>query len=574
MTRAAILIGVRRAGESTPLASVYKNVHSVAAWATEQGFSPVTRLTDQDDRVRPQDVSDAVREVVEAGTTEQLVVYFAGHGLFAHQNEYWLLSEAPDVSWAAVNVASSQLLARYCGIPHVVLISDTCRRMPHTFAEQFLSGISIFPAPLDAGPERWVDMFFACGLGSPAFETPDSGLYTQSLIEALRGNVPDILEPDGVPDSPIRVVRPRGLQWHLERDVERRMAELAPGGSPTQRPDARICSPETVWLSRLAAQPGPPTDRPHRDGVGGVRRRRAYRGIPDRRAEAVTAAQDAREALDRLTRPAETANDLVRLRASPEPQVLAEARARVGRFTLTELPHDAALEVRGARIATGVSASATIDRRSGEALDVFLPAGTDVAEVVVSVGPTGGLFPVVRDFRTTLTFYQGELVDLAIEPSARSGWYAPYVARRETLRAMADLASRATRGGELTMTTTEAAWWADQIRFGDAVDPALAVLAAYEWQALNLTDRLQHARAVLREQLGLRLPDLELLGGGTIDGARPRLPLLARGWALLDIAGGLDELSVTLRPHLRASLWSLLDAAGLDLLLQAIDGSR
>ena len=60
-------------------------------------------------------------------------------------NEYWLLSGAPDDPQEAVKVASSVALARYCGIPHVVLVSDACRTAAESIQAQNVEGSSIFP---------------------------------------------------------------------------------------------------------------------------------------------------------------------------------------------------------------------------------------------------------------------------------------------------------------------------------------------------------------------------------------------------------------------------------------------
>lgn len=73
------------------------------------------------------EIFDAVNEIVRSASTDQLIVYFAGHGVLINRNEHWLLSEAPRRANAAVNVSGSVELARFCGIRHVVFISDACR---------------------------------------------------------------------------------------------------------------------------------------------------------------------------------------------------------------------------------------------------------------------------------------------------------------------------------------------------------------------------------------------------------------------------------------------------------------
>jgi Co/Zn/Cd efflux system component len=73
-------------------------------------------------------VQDAIERLLDpmAGV-EQLLIYFAGHGLNINYGEFWLMNrglERPTESW---DVARSAVLARYSSVPHVIFISDACR---------------------------------------------------------------------------------------------------------------------------------------------------------------------------------------------------------------------------------------------------------------------------------------------------------------------------------------------------------------------------------------------------------------------------------------------------------------
>ena len=103
------------------------SAHAVEKWAQGQEFASVNVLTDEAGPVTIQQIKSAIKAIVEKGTIEQLVVYFSGHGVNIRYGEYWLLSDAPDDTQAAVNVEGSVVLARRAGIPHVVLVSDACR---------------------------------------------------------------------------------------------------------------------------------------------------------------------------------------------------------------------------------------------------------------------------------------------------------------------------------------------------------------------------------------------------------------------------------------------------------------
>jgi hypothetical protein len=119
MQRAAVLIGVSRTGGMPSLQAVTPGIERMAAWTKAQGFSSVTVLTDDAEPVTVGQIQRAIGEVLAPGTTEQLVVYFAGHGVNIGRAEYWLLSGAPRWANEAVNVDASERLARYCGVAHV-----------------------------------------------------------------------------------------------------------------------------------------------------------------------------------------------------------------------------------------------------------------------------------------------------------------------------------------------------------------------------------------------------------------------------------------------------------------------
>ncbi len=95
-TRAAICIGVNRAGGMTTLQAATKGARDMAAWATAQGCDVKLLVDDNEQEVYSVQIFKAIQAVVQAGTYEQLLVYFSGHViLLAPGTEYWLLSGAP-----------------------------------------------------------------------------------------------------------------------------------------------------------------------------------------------------------------------------------------------------------------------------------------------------------------------------------------------------------------------------------------------------------------------------------------------------------------------------------------------
>jgi hypothetical protein len=189
MQRAAVLIGVSHTGDMPSLQAVTPGIARMAAWTQAPGFSSVTILTDDAGAVTVGQIQQAIGAMLAPGTVDQLVVYFAGHGVNIGRAEYWLLSGAPRWANEAVNVDASERLARYCGVAHVVLISDCCRTAAAaetTF--QSITGTPIFPNEAPDARRCPVDRFYACALGRRLLRLTGSFDHTQ---------VPDALITSG-----------------------------------------------------------------------------------------------------------------------------------------------------------------------------------------------------------------------------------------------------------------------------------------------------------------------------------------------------------------------------------------
>src|SRR5688500_7258698 len=77
LARAAVVIGVDKAGNLPVLSAAASGAQSFAYWLEGEGFE--TRLfVDDGQPVRVGDIFDAVAEFVNRGTLDQLVVYFSG----------------------------------------------------------------------------------------------------------------------------------------------------------------------------------------------------------------------------------------------------------------------------------------------------------------------------------------------------------------------------------------------------------------------------------------------------------------------------------------------------------------
>ncbi|MFP5247815.1 MAG: hypothetical protein ACLGH0_14070, partial [Thermoanaerobaculia bacterium] len=202
MERAVIAIGVEKTGGLPKLQAAAKSAKAFADWAKKhQRIQRVRLITDEKSPVTRDRLFKAVRTITELGFIEQLIVYFSGHGINLGQGERWLLSGAPDDPAAAVDVRGSELNARFCGIGHVIFVSDACRTAADSIQALNVTGSVIFPNATPSGPERPVDQFYATLVGHPAFEVKsvnDSvaafrAAYSDVLLAALRGDVPELV---------------------------------------------------------------------------------------------------------------------------------------------------------------------------------------------------------------------------------------------------------------------------------------------------------------------------------------------------------------------------------------------
>lgn len=625
MIRAGVFIGVDRTGGLQRLHDGAAGAVKMRDWALRQGMRPenAVLVTDQDGAtVTPDDIYAAISGIVHGPGVDQLVVYFAGHGVNLNRGEQWLLSDAPVRTSAAVDVRNSVELARYCGIPHVVVISDACRVAPEGIQAQNVRGVDIFPSDGVGDRARPVDQFFACLLGRTAAELRDpaaaastySALYTHTLLDGLSGQVPAVIESLD-PAGPPRYVRPRRLQSWLETEIPARVLARGLQNKVNQNPDAIITS-DAAWLAEVeqaTEAPAPPTRGPVRGGerepasppsgaADGADGESPVVGVepPSAGAEPPTSAGGPTGSLRPLpalgTLPT-TGRVLERMTwaALGDEPGLGDSRADlaasgVGRDLLRTAEEVAApfgpdhfetgcgLKVRGATLLEVVAGRAVAEVVTPEVVRI-VPSPAGASSVVVSFhGGSGTVIPVLPGFVAGLTVEDGELVDVAYEPSSNSGRWADYEDRAGDLRFLRGVAAAASRHGRFRLDGAQAPSLARQMQTGKGFDPTLAVYAAYAYQDLQDGEHLEEMSSYLRGDLGAGLFDVELLARHLADqrlgpdaGVLPVTPLLAQGWGVLRahrvrLPAALDGLE----GHLLESLWSLYDPSGVALLQSAL----
>jgi hypothetical protein len=590
MKRAAILIGVDKTGDLPRLRDAARGAKLMQTWATAQGMDPVHLFTDEKEPVTVDAIKKAIRELVAAANVSQLLVYFAGHGVNLQRQEYWLLSDAPGDTQAAVNLATSSALAATCGIPHVVFVSDACRTAPEGIRAQSVRGSEIFPnLENDTAP---VDQFFACQLGRPSHEVRDaavtsaefSALYTTELVPALLGRREQIVE--WVDDAGARFghVRLRPLRDFMSSAVGARLAALNLQSKVIQVPVAQISSDPPLWLSRFKADAGAAL------GFNPPRGRSAPPAVVS--PESITA-RLLRETLTPaaavppapLSVPAQPRSAGAGSAAPPGESDLARA-AQVLATPFGPGHHETmcGFKLRGALVVDFVSNGArcefvTHNTARGADLRVVDVARPSASVLLVLDSGAGVLLPAIPDYLCGLSFVDGELIDVAYEPSDNSKRWTDFKYDAREVRSLRAIASAATSRGSFKLDGADALHIAQKMQTYKVIDPALAIYAAYAYHDLQRRALIRDMAGYMSGQFGAVMFDVALLGR-LLDANTPPvqrrpllspLPLLAQGWTFLRAFGvplpqGLDALFEMRLP----SLWTLFDARGVERLRHAI----
>lgn len=579
-TRAAICIGVNRAGGMTTLRAATKGARDVAAWATAQGCDVKLLVDDDEQEVYSVQIFKAIQAVVEAGTYEQLLIYFSGHGiLLAPGTEYWLLSGAPQNANEAVNLLRSVEDARNAGIPHVIFFSDACRSAVLGAPLNGVVGGSIFPNRTIAPQSGEVDVFFATRPGDPAWEVPEAeatqhyrGLFTDCLLKALHTPGGSLVEQllDGTP--PLSVITSRRLKPYLEQQVS--LAAAAVNIQLTQQPVVRV---ETASPKYFAVAP---PKLPNQDPPGYQHdfkySYRGNRGPASRGAIFLpnTAQAGSPQLVNREPTLAEVqlAREVAQLRGHPG-QLPAETNTG---FTL-------------------IGALVEVAAAPGWAVDYPAPAPSSqfirlTPQAGVGEGPppsgimllqfrsgTGTLLAILPGFIGVVTVAENRVLNLNYLPVLATTRYqvqAAGAAEREKLKALAAVHARY---GEFNPPAPLITW----LHGPHGFDPTLGLYAAYGYAQRGQYAEVARLQRWLAEDPALpRLFDIELLTAryqqaaySAVPGSSvvPFTPLLAQGWALLTPDNPLyHPLHERLRAHLLPALWTTYTAEGVALVLAAL----
>lgn len=577
MNRAAVIIAVRKAGDLTVLQAAHDGAKQMSDWMNAHGFSKVHMITDEDGApVKAWRIKEAINKVIEDTSLQQLFIYFAGHGVNLRYSEYWLLSDFLNDTQEAVNVSSSVQLAKRCGIPHVVFISDACRTAPEGIRAQAIVGSEIFQNKAAAGPAMAVDVFYASLLGEPALEIKEPGdsaaryrsLYTEEFLAALRGQRPGLLD---LTNPPRKYLRPHRLKRHLRDEVPLKVAEFLNSiTAKVQTPDADILSDEFAYLQDFE---------------------------PEVLANEDQVVRSSDVAKPPLT-PAQRTLELVQngLRADP-----GQFRANVT-FSLNRPAFNNVKAVSDAveretvgfgplHFETGCGfkvQGALIKAVHGGAHNVGLLSQRDAAHVYLNGEPIGNvmlemedgravLLPAIRDFIAALTFRGEDLIQISYEPSDRGWRWHEYQQVRDEITALRATIAASVHMGMFRLNEEEAPKLTERIRVMKGLDPTLAIYAAYSYHRMGKTQIIRDMQQYLVEDLHAKLFDVAMLSEDFSWQASPWrtcpfFPMLAQGWSLLGAFDAVSPELRTLQPYVATnSLWTVFHAPAIPILLNLIN---
>lgn len=610
--RAIVLIGVQKTEGLDELKAVKDAVLAMRDWTVLQKFDRdlVKTITDEGGKVRIRDVEDAVKDIVERGDVEQLIIYYSGHGIVNARNEYWLLSDACDNGNEAVNVSGSAEAAEFGSIPHVIFISDACRSAANGIGQQMITGSTIFPQKFHPGLGKPVDIFYATLLGQPSYEIADAesasqkyrAVYTEALLEGLNGLHSHILERED--SAGPHYVRPRPLKKFLQTDLPIRVYQLlGPADSRSQQPDARIISDDDAWISMIT-RPVHPTEPPTFGPVGlqpseellahadaaeffsdlpGMVLMEAAGGLEGNPAGHTVGSVDVL-ASRRL--------DITRMRGQlrgADITAFTEIATRLSREVArnaeptgpAHFETGSGFKLRGAKVANVIANAEDIEiLGDGDLVRLCSPSHAAVSVLLILQNGTGVLMPAIDEFLGTLTFDDGSLADVALEPIDTSHRWGAFQERADELRRLRAVVAASLGMGTFRLEGRSAETMARRMQLAKGVDPSLALYAAHAYRDQGNRRRLHEMAHFMMGDLGFCLFDIALLAGhlgpasdhDATSETFPCLPLLAQTWALmpvydLELPVGLENIVRHVLPN---SLWTLFDKTGVEMLTSAI----
>ncbi len=257
MTKHAILIGINNIPDMPYLASPSSYAIKMREWAEGQGYI-TSFFADEPENVTTAgqcsrgEILKAVRHIIANGT-DQLIIYFAGHGVErAPGEDIWLLPGYADDPSESISIFACQPLAYRSGIKHIVFISDSCRSPSNNRNVQHITPSVIFPI-FNKEYRTDIDVFYSTHPGANSIDVRDEqgnyrSIYTDNLLKCLKGEVTDVIRPI----KRINPTFPAVLSYELNDYLKTKVAkEIEVITGKKQFPTGSVSSSDPLFLSKL-----------------------------------------------------------------------------------------------------------------------------------------------------------------------------------------------------------------------------------------------------------------------------------------------------------------------------------
>jgi hypothetical protein len=590
MRKACIAIGVDEVRDVPKLAKLRaasQGAEQFARWAKQSDPSFETQcITDRTGAVTVGEIKRVVEQIVTSRSYDQLIVYFAGHGILkTWDTEMWLLSRAAADANEAVNLVGSVRYARHCGIPHVIFVSDACRSVPADPTLAQVDGNLIFPprrVPHQRPPE--IDIYYASLPGDPSYEIPADeanrrydGVFTKFLLEGLKGGEPALRESIDEDRRKMDVVSSRTLKPWLEEKVQDAVTSVSV--ELEQIPEIRVESQRPKYVTRWAGVPArsgadgsqPPAPRPSPPPMGSPLSSAAVlRNLAEDNGVADLLLRDDEFPPRLIT---ETRPD-TKLNREIDQLLAAKGResfeTRTG-FTLV------GSQVTGAFVNGEAGGSDVFDEAGAQQIRVY--DGPHARSVLIQFpSGNGTCLAALPGYIGTVVVENDCVVNVSYAPSRNSYRWQDYQFVKDDLERRRAFTAVAARRGIFKIEQNSAASFAQYIRQLKSIDPTLGIYAAYAYSQTGRADDVESVYDWMRSEHDVPVPfDVALLADHLVrptlieeDSYAPRTPMLTQGWAFLHEDLQIPKWLLEARRYTLPSLWTTFSPQGFSFVKEMI----
>lgn len=593
MNRAAILIGINQVNGLPILNDAVDGAKRMFAWVETQSIpiNQISLITDENEPVTIGLIQAAIARFLEpVAGIEQLIIYFAGHGLNKDSGEIWLLSQG--LTWAneSVHVARSVDYARQSIIPHIIFISDACRTAAAGITQQSVMGAPIFPLAGGGSTAKAVDQFFACALGNPALEVQEQNsenasvfraVYTDALLELLNGKDPSIINPANDGKQPDGLIRPWPLNRALPNQVAKLLVSKGLHTKISQSPEARISSdPDSAWIARLSL---PRLTVPRVSAalvVSTDHERKADFNVYNRTMHPTSQKPWHEQSLSEWIDT--TLGTLMKGGNIPTTdmpdrarEIVSSVHRRCAELPSLSLETQCGVRLHGGR-AVGAFSTKTQIRWSmeGKILQAS-PKSSDTYTLLVLEDGTGLAIPLLPEFIAEVHINNSQVEHISYEAYHTSPFYDTNPKNRIAQRYLREFLGKTIELGILHPSRETLTKLTNHSMMTIMPDPVLLLYLAYALNDKGMFDQLKQllidnqVEPLFDVKLVACMPSERLEKLGNLSS---KIPLLARGWSSLpyhqlgNIATDMESLSQMRKP----SLWTHFTAAAVPILQQEL----